>query len=183
MDVTEQKKILRLEMRKRVLAISGEFSAAASRKIVEKIVSSLAWQNARTVGLFSPLASEPDISDLLNMALTAGKTLCLPRVAGNDLLMCRVASLADLALGAFGILEPQPEKCPGVAADELDLIVVPGLAFDANGHRLGRGKGYYDRFLANNKALTVGAFFACQQADKIPAAEHDVRLNLVVTEN
>ncbi|MDR0533987.1 MAG: 5-formyltetrahydrofolate cyclo-ligase [Verrucomicrobiales bacterium] len=177
--MAEQKRLMRREMREKLFAIGAEIRIAASTGIVGRITSSLAWREAGSVALFSPLASEPDISSLLDAALMVGKDVMYPRMKGGELELCVVHSRGDFQAGAFGILEPHGESSPLAA----DLILVPGLAFDANGHRLGRGKGYYDRLLAlMTKARTMGVFFSCQQAQRIPAEGHDVRLDCVATE-
>jgi 5-formyltetrahydrofolate cyclo-ligase len=176
--IAEQKNALRREMREKLLTVSEGERSAASREIVGKILSLPAWRMALTVALFAPLATEPDISGLF----TAGKTICYPRVCGGELEFYHARRCEDLRVGSFGILEPGPTISAPVSPSAIDLAVIPGLAFDADGHRLGRGKGYYDRFLASTKALTVGVCFACQQVSLIPTESHDVRLNLVMTE-
>ncbi|MDR1303839.1 MAG: 5-formyltetrahydrofolate cyclo-ligase [Verrucomicrobiales bacterium] len=180
MNIAAQKQALRRELREKLRLVSDDERAAASRRIVAKIFSLPAWRAARTVLLFAPLTVEPDISPLLMTARAAGKRVFYPRVTGSDLEICEVRGPEDVRAGAFGVLEPVT-----VAASPLtvpDLALVPGLGFDADGHRLGRGRGYYDRFLSTTRTLTVGVGFHCQRVEKIPAEPHDVRLDMVVTE-
>jgi len=181
MEAAEQKRLLRREMRARLAALGPASRTEISRRIVQNIISSSVWRQARSVLLFSPLASEPDISGLFDKALTDKKIIHFPKVNGNDLTVFQVTGKTDLYTGSFGILEPR-ETATVVSSDTIQLALVPGLAFDANGHRLGRGKGYYDRFLATTKASTMGVFFSCQYTPLVPIEGHDVRLDLVVTE-
>lgn len=169
-------------MRARLAGVSGAARAAAALVITRRIAALPAWRAARTVLLFAPLATEPDISGLLELALSAGKTVCYPRVSGGGLLIYQVRRREDLRAGSFGVLEPDPAGCALVSPAAVDLALVPGLAFDAGGHRLGRGKGYYDRWLATTKALTVGVGFALQLTEQIPVEPHDVPLALTVSE-
>jgi 5-formyltetrahydrofolate cyclo-ligase len=179
-DITARKKNLRRELRKKLAAMNSGGRDAAARVIVENILALAAWRAARSVLLFAPLPPEPDIGPLLPAALAAGKQVFYPRVTGSDLEICAVRSPDDLRPGAFGILEPVTVSAPPLTV--IDLALVPGLGFDAEGHRLGRGRGYYDRLLAGTGALTVGVGFHCQRIEKIPVESHDVRLDLVVTE-
>ncbi|MDR1146911.1 MAG: 5-formyltetrahydrofolate cyclo-ligase [Verrucomicrobiales bacterium] len=180
MDMAAQKRALRRELREQLRMVSADERAAASRHIVAKILSLSAWRAARTVLLFAPLPVEPDISPLLVTALAAGKRVFYPRVTGRDLEICAVRGPEDLRAGAFGVLEPVTVSEPPLTV--LDLALVPGLGFDADGRRLGRGRGYYDRFLSTTRTLTVGVGFHCQRVGQIPAEPHDVRLDVVVTE-
>ena len=112
----------------------------------------------------------------------AGKRLVLPRVEGDAMRFCD-CDPAALRRGAFGIAEPEPgaRTCP---PGEIDLVVVPGVAFTAGGVRLGRGKGYYDRYLsqAEFRGATVGVCYAHQLVGELPSEPHDVAVDCVVAE-
>jgi 5-formyltetrahydrofolate cyclo-ligase len=170
-------------MREKLSTLPATTRKAASCKIVEKITALPSWQTAQSVLLFSPLATEPDIAGLCDLALAAGKTVFYPRVRESALEICQVQRRTELRTGSFGILEPPPAANVRTSPSAIDMALIPGLAFDAACHRLGRGKGYYDRLLAGSKTLTVGVCFACQRVTELPIAPHDIRLQLVVTED
>ena len=94
----------------------------------------------------------------------------------------QIRSFDDLQKGTFGILEPKPEAMNLVAPDELDLVLVPGIAFDKRGYRLGYGGGFYDAFLAQTKSVKVGLAFDFQIVDLLPTREEDERVDLIVSE-
>ena len=170
-------------MRAALKSLPAATRAAASADLCARVLASPAWQFARTVLLFFPLASEPDISPLLADALAAGKLLALPRfnAATNGYEAVRVCDLArELVVGPFQVREPVA-ACPVVALNRLDLALVPGLGFDARGHRLGRGKGHYDRLLAGFTGMKIGVAFDFQIVAEVPCEPHDVALDAVVT--
>ena len=142
------------------------------------------FRRAQTVALYSPVHNEVSTLHLLRDALAGRRSVVMPQVAGESLVFRRVRSLEDLAPGCFGILEPRPETA-AVALAELDLIVLPGVAFDRRGHRLGYGKGYYDRALlaAGDTCRRVGLAFDFQLVDCLPTFDHDMRLDLLLTES
>ncbi len=132
---------------------------------------------------FAPLPGELDIWPLAQKALTEGKTISLPRfdAATGRYATGRVEDLqSDLRVGRYGIREPVP-ACPRSALNRLDLLLVPGVAFDPHGHRLGRGKGFYDQLLAAVRGTTCGVAFDEQLVRQVPVGPHDVRLNCILT--
>lgn len=137
---------------------------------------------AKVVGLYSPVHGEVD-TGLLARDLTAGRRqLVYPRVAGDDLEFIKILPGEKLVPGSFGVLEPEGQvRVPLV---EIDLIVVPGAAFDRKGHRLGYGKGYYDRALRDEETRPVlaGLAFSFQVVDRLPAQAHDVQLQFLATD-
>ncbi len=135
-----------------------------------------AYRGASVVMAFDAIPAEPDTDGLHARIARDGKHLILPRVGPDGIEP--VASSADHQVGSFGIREPL-----GAAVDRssIDLVVVPGLAFTADGWRLGRGKAYYDRFLATVRAATVGVCFTEQLVEQLPVDAHDVRLDQVLS--
>ena len=135
---------------------------------------------ARIVLLYSALPDEVPTLPLLNRLTTEGKTVLLPRVVSDtDMELRRYTGPNDLEPGAFGIMEPTGELFTDY--DLIDVAVVPGMAFDREGHRLGRGKGYYDRFLAQLPHIyKIGICFPFQLVDKVPADAHDMLMDEVV---
>lgn len=140
------------------------------------------------VGCYASVGSEVDTWELLKKLLLLRKRLFLPYCDSNQMALCEICSLDELEVGSFGILEPKNElrtlserRLPD---DELDVLIIPGVGFDRSGMRLGRGKGFYDRFLSALPAsvLRVGLAFECQVIDKLPAEAHDAKMDVVITE-
>jgi len=168
--IREEKQILRAKLKAALSAIREK--SAASAAIRTRLRASAAWESARVIYGFAPLAMEPDW-----LHEGAGeKTLAFPRVE-NGIMHFLIGG--TLETGAFGVRHPSG----GNPAPSPDLVLVPGLGFDANGFRLGRGGGFYDRWLeANPGVKTIGLCFACQLVEKIPVEEHDAQVDAVLTE-
>ena len=129
------------------------------------------------------MPDELDIWPSLTVALAAGKQVFLPRFISttNSYAACHVKIPdTDLTLGQFGIREPS-ESCPQISLNRLDLILVPGVAFDLRGRRLGRGKGFYDQLLAAVRGKTCGVAFDEQIVNEVPVEPHDVLLHCILT--
>ena len=159
-----------LDSRQRLRASAAIFSA------VERLPE---FRAARTVAVFAALPDEPATDEVL-ARWASTRRVVLPRVEGDAMRFyaCRPDALV---FGAFGILEPQGERpCP---AGEIDLVVCPGVAFTADGRRLGRGRGYYDRYLGDPafRGFRVGVCYAHQLVDDLPVEPHDVRMERVIT--
>jgi 5-formyltetrahydrofolate cyclo-ligase len=121
---------------------------------------------------------------ILETSIAAGKRVLYPAVCGERMVFRQVQGMGCLSEGCFGILEPCPTGDDHLA-DEPDLIVVPGVAFDGYGHRIGYGKGYYDKFLQHpgRKAHLIGLCHDFQLIDgTIPAERHDIRMEILVTD-
>ena len=159
-----------LDSRQRLRASAAIFSA------VERLPE---FRAARTVAVFAALPDEPATDEVL-ARWASTRRVVLPRVEGDAMRFyaCRPDALV---FGAFGILEPQGERpCP---AGEIDLVVCPGVAFTADGRRLGRGRGSYDRYLGDPafRGFRVGVCYAHQLVDDLPVEPHDVRMDRVIT--
>lgn len=140
-------------------------------------------RQAKTVMIYVSFAREAATVPLIEALLQTDKIISLPRcIRGNDLVAAVVRDLTQLIPGHFGILEP-PVAAPLMEPEALDLIVVPGIAFDRNGYRLGRGAGYYDRFLNRTPARTfkLGLAYDFQLLDKLPVAAHDIPMDGLLT--
>ena len=139
------------------------------------------FQRSGLLALYAPIHNEVETSFVAGEALAAGRGVLYPAVSGNDLLFRRVAALDELVPGSYGIPEPSGEPYP---PDEVDLIVVPGVAFDLSGLRVGYGKGYYDRTLhrLEGSGRLVGFCFDFQLVEEIVGEPHDVTMDLIVTE-
>lgn len=153
----------------------------AARRIFAEVAALPQYASARTVAAFVSLNDEPLTADFLDLVCHS-KQLVLPRIEGETMTFCKCRP-AHLVRGAFGIMEPPAEAEP-CAVGDIDLMVVPGVAFTAEGVRLGRGKGFYDRYmsLGGFRAFTVGVCFACALTDSLPDEPHDKRVRLVISD-
>lgn len=161
-----------------------------SKTICDRFMALPEYQTARTVMWYVDAASEVRTRHSLPTALTHGKRVVVPWcvVETNELELFLLEDMSELVEGAYKILEPRNDL-RGLAAkrltpEELDLVMVPGTAFDLRGGRMGQGKGYYDRLLAHARpdAPLVALAFDCQIFDEIPVAPHDVFMDAVLTE-
>lgn len=170
------KEALRQEMRKRLRGC-----AADGAQLLSALKQSLdGLEQSKRIAVFSALAGEPDLSPL-QREMPRHHWL-YPRVADQQLSFHRVDDPdSQLVAGAFGILEPAPHL-PGVEIADIDIFICPGLAFDAGGGRLGRGRGFYDRMLAQARedALKIGVGFACQLVEDACCEAHDIPMNAVL---
>jgi 5-formyltetrahydrofolate cyclo-ligase len=184
--VRQRKRDIRREIRKRIEAMSDAERASRSRAIVDRLMALDAFRSACCVFAYYPLPDEVDIVPLLRSVLAAGKHLYLPRIArlaAGEMAAVEVTSLKDLDKGRFDILEPRGGQ-PLRRLSSIDLVIVPGRAFDAKGRRVGRGGGYYDRFFEklDPRAKRIGVAFQCQIVDEAPAEAWDALVDMVVTE-
>lgn len=152
--------------------------AAAAEAVFERLENSAAFQLAERVLMYHSLPDELDTRKFLNKWKDR-KKFFLPRVNGADLELLPYDE-SRLEIGSFHIEEPTGNDIYPV--DEIEVIVVPGVAFDRRGRRLGRGKGFYDRLLQTAKAMKIGVGYEFQLVDEVPAEEHDVAMDMVITE-
>lgn len=136
------------------------------------------FRQSDTVLLYYSLPDEVCTHDFIRRWCRS-KQLLLPVVVGDELELRRYTGPDDMAIGAYGIAEPTGEAFTAWSA--IDLAVVPGVAFDARGHRLGRGKGYYDRLLPHLRALKVGICYPYQLLEEVPAEPFDVLMDAVIS--
>jgi 5-formyltetrahydrofolate cyclo-ligase len=187
------KEKLRREMRSRLRGMSPALHAEASLVICQMAANLPAFLKSRCVALFAPLPSEPDVHPLIEEAWAQGKRVVLPlmitRGATPELDWHEIASWEDVVvpgqLGSPGLREPDPLRCPRVPLAELDCVFVPGVAFDPEGFRLGRGGGFYDSFLSLTPPTLprIGLMFSLQKVSAVPREPHDQALRSVITED
>lgn len=181
--IIERKAALRREIRARLQGITPEQRAVASQAIRRRLRESLAWRSAQTVLFFAPMLDEPDLWPLVEESLSAKKTVALPRHVADrqNYAAAQVRDVStDLGAGKFGIREPLT-SCPEISLNLADLVLVPGVAFDLHGRRLGRGRGFYDRLLAGVTGIKCGVSFDEQIVSAVPVDPTDAQVNLVVT--
>lgn len=162
---------IRKELRKQYASMSETEWAERSRNLCSRILSEPLYQQAKSVFCYVSVKKEPDTRALMQQILKDGKRLCVPRCKDDGSMEAvPVNDPEELKNGLFGIPEP-PETVAPFQPDEIDLMIVPALAADADGNRLGKGKGYYDRFLKGRReGIWIVTFFMCD----FPTEEHDV---------
>ena len=172
-------------LRTRMLTLRREVSATdrtvKSRAIQTALTAHPLWREAQRIALYAATEFEPATQELLDRALQQGKRLALPRIEGPGLQFHWAENTGGLVPGPLGILQPK-DSASTAPIEEIDLWIVPGLAFDRRGGRLGHGKGYYDKVLAKVTAPKVGLAFEFQWLESVPMEPHDIRLDAVVTE-
>lgn len=176
-----EKPLIRAEVRLRLAEMDVLARAEASANAVALLMSQPLWQNARCILAYLPLADELDISPAVEAALHSGKTVALPRfnpAAGRY----EPAEYKGETLERkkHGVREPD-SAAPEVPLNRLDLLLVPGVAFDWSGRRLGRGLGYYDRLLAGVTGMKCGVAMDEQMIQVLPSEPHDIAMDLIVT--
>jgi 5-formyltetrahydrofolate cyclo-ligase len=173
---------LRERVRDVLQAISADQHAALSSAMVNRLVNIPPFRAARTIFLFSPLRGEPALAEAMNVAVQWGAKAFSPRFNATsgqyEAAMC--LSNERMVKGPFGTFEPDA-GCPSIPLNQLDLVLVPGIAFDFAGRRLGRGKGFYDRLLAEVRGHKCGVAFDEQIVAEVPEEPHDVRVDSILT--
>ena len=177
----EGKSLLRQNIRAQKRQHAVAELAVMSEEICNRVLASAWWRKAGTLLLYYPLSDEVDVRPLIRKAFEDGKRVLLPVVKGDELELRLYEGESSLRQGAFGIMEPQGPLFAPEYYDEIDVAIIPGMAFDGAGHRLGRGKGFYDRLLPKlESAKLVGVCWPFQRLDSVPAEAHDVSVSKVV---
>jgi len=177
----ERKRSCRTAARDARRAIAPDVRSDASAAIAGLIERLPELATASAVLAYGAMPDEVDAAPLVAALRARGVRIALPRVDGERLTLHWHEADAPLRAGAFGLMEPVPEA-PPAAPGEIDLVIVPGVAFDAACNRLGMGAGYYDRLLAEMpRAVTIGVAFDEQVVDEVPCEPHDLPLDAVIT--
>ncbi len=181
--MTATKEEFRQQLRARVKELSPTQRQELSEAARKQLSFQCAWGDARAILFYSPLPDEIDLSPLMGEALAAGCKVALPRFIPETGVYAAYEithPTTQCIRGTFNILEPSHE-CPVFPLNRLDLVLVPGVGFDQSGHRLGRGRGFYDRLLISASGVKCGVAFDEQLVEKLPVESHDVRLNYILT--
>ena len=183
---------MKKEFRKKVLAErkakDKEFIAKNSDIITEKLLQMDCIKNAQNIMLYLDFNNEVATDHLINKLISLRKTVTSPITIVEDrvLVPAQITDLENgIQFGAYNIREPKPECSPTIDIKNLDVVIVPAVAYDKNCYRLGYGGGFYDRFLENlrDDAVTIGIAFDLQIFDKVPKEPHDAQLDYIVTES
>ncbi len=177
----KEKRELRTRMREVCAAIPEQEAARQAEMVAAHVAEWPGYHRARTVLLYAALQGELETAALLDRVLADGKRLALPRCgADGGMQAVLVKDWRALQWGRFGVREPALTS-PALEAREIDMALIPGLAFDGAGHRLGRGKGYFDRFLAQTEAVAAGLAYEEQVLPRVPTEAHDCGVQYVIT--
>ena len=193
-DIVVRKKKLRAQVRARLAGIDGPQIQDKSRTLAGLLFETSWWSAGEWIFVYIPMGGEVDTRYIVARAYRDGKQVAIPRMEGEDLAFYFYDGNTDNLLpNQFGILEPDPDwrlVDPSSPTGKRLLVLAPGLAFDRQRHRLGRGKGYYDRFLSRlrtahpqgSDSWAVGLAFSEQLVDRVPVAGHDEPLEGIVTD-
>ena len=185
-SLQEAKAALRKQVLARREALPVDARRAAGLAIEKRVFALTKYQRAKCVMAYMSFGMEMDMTAIVEAIIWSGKKLTLPRVdrATKMLSLHRVENMADLVAGVWGIREPRADL-PTVTIDAIDLVLMPGVAFDIQGNRLGYGAGFYDKLLVSTSAqpTRVAAIFDCQLVDAVPTDAHDQRVHVLITES
>lgn len=179
----EEKKALRRKMKKLRSAVTDR--KIWDQKRCSRLLQLPQVRAAHRIYVYASYGTEAGTWEFIQTCLDKGKQIALPRVCGQEMDFYRIACLEDLCPGAYGIQEPGIH-CQKVIPEEMDCMILPGLAFDGRGHRLGYGGGYYDRYLERypfQKENRIALAYDCQVTDYVPSEPTDICVGLLVTES
>jgi 5-formyltetrahydrofolate cyclo-ligase len=186
-DIAERKKAIRGQAHANRNAQTDK--EELSKIICDRFMALPEYASAKTVMFYIDVRAEVRTRHSLPAALKSGKTIIVPWCNDQgELELFRLADMNELAVGMYKILEPKSElrslPAKQCRAEELDLVMVPGVAFDRRGGRMGHGKGYYDKLLQHARANTplIALAFECQLFPEIPVAPHDIFMDKIITE-
>lgn len=174
------------ELRSRMRSVRAVMPVGAreerSRRAAQRVCELAEYVGAQTIVAFSAIQKEVDPAALLKAARASGKRVGLPRVVGDALELHEFGDASELEEGAFGVLEPLASAAV-IRPEEVDLVIVPGLAFDVRGHRLGYGRAFYDRLLPHmTNAFRLGLAYDFQVVMELPDDAHDIPMHAVATD-
>jgi 5-formyltetrahydrofolate cyclo-ligase len=185
MTLAATKERLRHQMRARLAAQSAPDVRVKSADIWERLSVLGEFATASPLLIYISTEAEVDTRGLIQQLLAMGRQVCVPSYNGvtEQYVASELRDFAlDLMTGQFGILEPKPEAVRPVAGDRIDAALVPGLAFDETGNRLGRGMGYFDRILREVRGVKIALAYDFQLLSEVPTEVHDTPVDFIVTE-
>jgi 5-formyltetrahydrofolate cyclo-ligase len=179
---------LKNELRQKYRALRDsfgeEFIQKASESACQSLINIKEFINADTVLLYYPTKNEISPLPLFELCLKMTKTVAFPvcKTENSTLIYKKINKLDNLSPSTFGLLEPNGD-CEEIHCSENTICIVPALLFSREGHRIGYGKGFYDRFLANFEGTSVGFSYSLTLCDEIPKDKYDIPLNMIITES
>jgi len=178
-DISLDKHEIREHIRHKKAQISDKEKQIQSAAVFEKIENLTEFQNAQNILVYWSMPDELSTHNFI-IKWSRKKQLLLPVVKGDEMLIKPFSSKDELKQGSLGIWEPDVQK---EFLHAIDLVIVPGMAFDKDKSRLGRGKGYYDKYFINKNVVKIGVCFDFQLLDKIPTATFDIKMDKVITKS
>ena len=183
----QKKERLRADIIQKIGTFNSQELENKSIVIKNKIFCMEAFHRSKCVSFYVSLPTEVDTRGMIDEALTLGKRVLVPltNLENKELSLYEITDRRkDLIKGAFGVMEPRPEKTRLARLDEAECLIIPGVVFDKKNHRIGHGGGFYDRFLKNfpPRVLKIGLAFSFQVIQEIPTQAHDVKLDMVLTD-
>lgn len=180
----EEKKALRNRIIKLLRSQPEQQRKEGSQRVADILFSLPEWNEAHAIGITISLPHEVQTELIISRGWEEGKQIAVPRVKKGTTQMTfyEIHSFSVLEDTFFGLREPKPSECRQIDGQELDLLLVPGVAFDQKGNRLGYGGGYYDRFLHSYKGKTIALAYSQQLVESVPTDERDERVQMIVTE-
>ena len=180
--IYETKAQLRKAVKKEISLLPDDYLAASDEGIYHQVTSLKEFVDAGNIMIYYSVEREPTTYKIAHAAIEMGKTVAFPLCYREGIMEARVvSSFDDFKPSIIGIPSP-PETAPKIAPQELDLILVPALAYDFYGYRLGLGGGYFDRYLQGLEVFTAGLARECLIRDSLPCEPHDIPVNCIVTE-
>ena len=179
-----EKKILRKEIQERLQTLPKEIYEHRSYTIAQKIFKDPLWQFAQSIGITISSPPEVDTFQIIRKAWDEGKQIVIPKCLPKERKMNfrKLERFDQLESVYSGLLEPIESKTDLVEPSDIDLLIVPGIAFDSEGFRMGFGGGYYDRFLQSFKGNTVSLAFQEQIVSNLPREDHDIPVEKIITD-
>ena len=179
MEDNPERKSLRNFLLKKRDNTSFDFMKIASKKIQNRLKKINAFRDAQKIGVYYPIGSEILTQDIIQELLSNGKDVFLPKVMEKNIEFRKIVDFSSLEKGSFDIMEPK-DDCQ--IDNSLDVVLVPTVGISPIGVRLGYGQGFYDRYLAEHKVITISLTFEKQIIKNIPKSEHDIIIDWIVTE-
>ncbi len=176
---SEKKAALRGLLLEKRDGTSHDLMEINSRRIHANLKKIPPFSLATRIGLYYPTGSEVFTQKIMQEAISNGLSVCLPRVAGAELEFREIGGFSSLEPGSFDIMEPR-QSCP--VAQRMEVLIIPAVGASTDRHRIGYGRGFYDRYLAGSRAVKIALCFQKQVVKAIPYEEHDIRMDYVVTE-
>lgn len=174
-------------IRKSIIAkrdLKKEENSLKDSKIFKNLISLNSYKRAKKIFIYIGFGSEINTKSLIEIMLREGKEVFVPKVLEEEMIALKITSLNNLIESKFKILEPIGEKSD-IDGEEFDLIIMPGVAFDRSGNRIGYGKGYYDKYLKDIKSdiKKIALAYELQLIEEIETEEHDLKVDSIITEN
>lgn len=175
---------LKKQIRRKLLIerknLNETFVSEKSKEIQIKLFSLPEYIKADTIMFYISYNKEVYTHAMIKDSMKQGKNIVVPKVKEDILIPSILTSWSELNIGSYNILEPK--QIEPVMLEDINIVIVPGIVFDIYGHRIGHGRGYYDRFLKEIKAIKIGLAFDFQILQKIPYEEYDIEMDKIITE-